>query len=508
MSIDKEKYILSIDMGTTAFKAAVFDSKGNECGSATEEYQLQTPHPGWAEMDPKEYVDIFKRVTAEAIKDSGAAKEQLVTLGLSVALETSVFLDKNMTSLRPAIAWLDMRADEEAGEIVDEFGLSTIHRQTGQVGKNPIWPGAKLLWIKKHEPEVFNNLDMILQLNGYFSYLLTGKIAEEDSLLCSTIYWDINTREYWDDMLDYIGITRKQLPDIVESGSLIGTITPEAAAEFGFPENMTVNIGGSDLACGTVGTGTIVPGAFSESTGSALCTMAMADHVVLDPSRQIPCYCGVLPGTYIFHAFSTGGMSVKWFRDCFAETEMQIENGGGMNAFDQMDILAQSVPVGSEGLIALPHLQGSGPPDLNSQAKACFYGMTMAHGKAHFIRALMESVVMVFRRIIDETEALDIKVEKIISFGGGALSSLWCQMKADATGKEVVTTTNNKSAGCLGAAILAGVSCGIWDSVESACAEIIKEDKVYRPDPKLKPVYDGLLDRYRQLMDCLEPLFK
>lgn len=506
MNQNTEKYIISIDMGTTAFKAAVFDSKGHECASATVEYQLMTPHPGWAELDPAEYVNIFKEVTSSAMQKAGVPKEQIVTMGLSVALETSIFLDENMQSIRPAIAWLDMRAAEEAGEIVDEFGQANIHRHTGQVGKNPVWPGAKLMWIRKNEPEIFSRLSMILQLNGYFSYLLTGKMAEDDSLLCSTIYWDINTREYWDDMLSYIGISRTQLPDIVESGTLMGRLTPEAAAEFGFSENMTVNIGGSDLACGTVGTGTISHGTFSDCTGSALCTMAMSDHVVLDPKRQIPCYCGVLPKTYIFHAFSTGGMSVKWFRDCFAELETLREKAGMINAFDQLDVLADSVPAGSDGLIALPHLQGSGPPDLDPQAKACFFGMTMAHGKAHFIRALMESVVMVFRRIVDETEALDISIEKIYSFGGGALSPVWCQMKADATGKDVITTTNNKSAGCLGAAILAGVACGIWDSVETACTETIREDRIYRPDPELKPVYDQLLQKYTALMDCLKPM--
>ena len=169
--------------------------------------------------------------------------------------------------------------------------------------------------------------------------------------------------------------------------------------------------------------------------------------------------------------------------------------------------MAAEVPAGSDGLIALPHLQGSGPPDLNANARACFFGMTIAHGKEHFVRAIMESVVMVLCRIIEATEALDISVDRIISFGGGALSPVWCQMKADATGKDVVTTKNNKSAGCLGAGILAGVACGIWDSVEEACDQIIQEERVYHPDPMHKPTYDELLARYKHLMECLEPVF-
>ena len=355
---------------------------------------------------------------------------------------------------------------------------------------------------------MFGNIAHILQLNGYFAYLLTGKMAEDDSILGSSIYWNINTRQYWEEMLEYIGITKAQLPEIVRPGSIVGTITKAASKQFDLPENLTVNIGGSDLACGPVGTGAIRPGNFSDSTGSSLCTMAMADHIVLDPTRQMPCYCSVMPDLYMVHAYSTGGMYMKWFRDTFGEMELMKEGVGGLNAFDQLDLMAAEVPAGSDGLIALPHLQGSGPPDLNANARACFFGMTIAHGKEHFVRAIMESVVMVLCRIIEATEALDISVDRIISFGGGALSPVWCQMKADATGKDVVTTKNNKSAGCLGAGILAGVACGIWDSVEEACDQIIQEERVYHPDPMHKPTYDELLARYKHLMECLEPVFQ
>ena len=187
--------------------------------------------------------------------------------------------------------------------------------------------------------------------------------------------------------------------------------------------------------------------------------------------------------------------------------ELESENNGGLNAYDQFDVMAETVPPGCEGLIALPHLQGSGPPDMNAGARACFYGMTIAHGKEHFVRAIMESVVMVLCRVIEATESLGIDVDRIISFGGGALSDVWCQIRADATGKEVVTTRSNKNAGCLGAGILAGVACGIWTSVDEACEMIVKEDKTYKPDPDKKEVYRELLEKYKLLMKCLEPVF-
>ena len=502
-----EKYILTIDMGTTAFKASLIDCSGREIAGATEEYQILTPGPGLAEMEVSEYIRIFKAATSRVIHKAAVSLDEIVTMGISCQAETSVFLDEQNRPVRPAIVWCDNRASAEASEIVDEFGSNNIQRHTGQVGRDPIWPGAKLLWLKKHEPDNFDRIHKIVQLNGFFTYLLTGRMAEDDSMLGSSIYWNINTREYWDDMLEYIGISREQLPEVVRPGELIGNVTAEAAGKFGFSEKMTVNIGGCDLACGPVGIGAIRPGNFSDSTGSALCTMAMVDHVVLDPTRQMPCYCSVIPGLYMVHAYSTGGMYMKWFRDNFGEMELESENNGGLNAYDQFDVMAETVPPGCEGLIALPHLQGSGPPDMNAGARACFYGMTIAHGKEHFVRAIMESVVMVLCRVIEATESLGIDVDRIISFGGGALSDVWCQIRADATGKEVVTTRSNKNAGCLGAGILAGVACGIWTSVDEACEMIVKEDKTYKPDPDKKEVYRELLEKYKLLMKCLEPVF-
>lgn len=198
---------------------------------------------------------------------------------------------------------------------------------------------------------------------------------------------------------------------------------------------------------------------------------------------------------------------MRWFRDVFCDLEMEIEKSTGMNAYDQLDIMAENVPAGCDGLLALPHLQGSGPPDQNAHAKAVFYGLTIAHSKPHFVRAIMESVTMVLCRIIEATEALDVTIDSIITYGGGAKSKIWTQMKADATGLPVQTTTNDENATCLGAAILAGTACGIWDSIESAADSIVKNDIRYEPDPKLYPAYRDTLRRYNALMECLKPMF-
>lgn len=504
----KLSFILAIDIGTTAFKAAITDEHGNILGTSTVEYSISAPHPGWAEMDPEIYPDTFRTAFHQVIRKAGIRPEDIMAVGMSSQGETSVFLDKDNTPVRPAIVWFDTRSASEAQEIAKHFGAGEIQRRTGQVGEDAIWPAAKLLWLRRHEPDNFSRIHKILHLKGYFSYLLTGRMACEDSILGSSLYWDINTRKYWPEMLDYLGIQESQLPDILRPGEITGRITEEAALRFGLPSGIPVSIGAIDLACGAIGVGNVRPGIFSDSTGSALCTVTLVNHPVLDPSMQMPCYCGAAPGQYMIHAYSTGGMFIRWFRDEFCKAELETEKDGGMNAYDQLDRMAESIPAGSDGLLALPHLQGSGPPDQNAKARAVFHGLTIAHTKAHFVRAIMESVTMVLCRIIEATESLGVDIRSIIAYSGGAKSSVWTQMKADATGLPVITTANDESAPCLGAAILAGCACGVWDSIETAADSIIRREKVYIPDPAMKPVYDDLLRRYKQLMIQLEPTFR
>lgn len=501
------KYILAIDIGTTAFKAAVIDRNGTVLSSAAVEYTAITPHSGWVEMEVDTYTDTFRKATSAAIKEAGILAADILTIGMSSQGETTIFLDREGRPLRRAIVWFDTRAEKGAQQIVDHFGSKVIQEHTGQVGVDAIWPGAKILWLKENEPEVYARLGKIVQLKGYFSYILTGRMACEDSILGSSMYWDINTRKYWPEMLEFLGIDESQLPEIVLPGENMGYITEEAAERFGLSTETMLNIGAMDLACGAAGVGNVRPGIFSDSTGSALCTVTIVDHPVLDPTMQMPCYCG-LPGQYFIHAYATGGMFMRWFRDEFCDMEMAIEQEGGMNAYDQMDILAESVPAGCDGLIALPHLQGAGPPDQDASAKAVFHGLTIAHKKAHFVRAIMESVAMVLCRVIEATKALGIPIDSIVTYSGGAKSRIWTQIKADATGLPVTTTANDENAPCLGAAILAGTALGVWDSVESAADSIIEKAAEYHPDPENRAVYDDLLDHYKELMGALKPTFR
>jgi xylulokinase len=322
------------------------------------------------------------------------------------------------------------------------------------------------------------------------------------------MYWDINTRKYWPEMLKLLGIQELQLPLIHRQGETIGKITPEGAKLFGLSPNMELNIGALDQACGALGVGNVLPGSFSDSTGSNLSTVTIVDKLVLDPSMQMPCFAGAIPGQYMLHAFSSGGMILRWFRDTFCEVEMEREAKNGEVAFDQICREADKINPGCDGLIMIPHLQGSGPPDTDNNSKGVFFGITLAHKKAHFVRAIMESIVVILRRMMQAMEGLGVQFDNIIALGGGSKSSFWCQLKADATGLPVRVMSTNQSSACLGAAILAGVACGIWESYEQAADTVIKAVVIYQPHQELKGVYDELFDRSMNIWRNIRPLFK
>lgn len=375
------KFVLGIDIGTTAIKAAVFDQQGYERGSHTCEYSLLTPSSGWVELGAQAYVDAFKAALTASITKSEVDPRDIVSLGISAQGETLFCLDETGIPLRPAIVWMDSRANDEAAWIEEQLGRELIHKTTGQVGMSAIWPASKILWVKRHEPEVFAKTAKFVLIEDYFIYLLTGRFASEDSLLCSTMYWDINTRAYWPMMLDLLGISASQLPEIRRPGTPVGNVTSEGRAEFGLSSETLVCLGALDQACGAIGVGNVRPGIFSESTGAALASVTMTTSPVIDPAGEMPCFASGIPGMYMLHAYSTGGMAIRWFRDTFCAAETEAERAGGRNAYSLIDDAVRATAPGADGLRVLPHLQGSGPPDSNSSAKGVFLNVTLAHSK-------------------------------------------------------------------------------------------------------------------------------
>ena len=498
--------ILAFDLGTTALKCALHDLHGNVIAKASVEYELITPDADSVEVEVETYWQAFKSALEKVLKDSGVNPLHIEALGLSAQGETLILVDKQGMPLRRAIVWLDNRAQQEANVLGEKFGHRHAYEVTGQVKLVPTWPAPKVLWIKKHEPKIFENAAKFLLIEDYFLHRLTGEYVCEGSLVTSTCYWNFRTRSWWPEMLSEIGITTGQLPEYRESGEVVGMLRQEVADELGLSSQTKICTGALDQACGAIGVGNIQPGIFSENTGAALAICATVEQPTLDPADQMPCHYHGLPGLYMLHTFTGGGIVMRWFRDEFSQLEMSVGKNSGMDAYDLMGMEADKVPAGCEGLVMLPHLQGAMAPEANPDAKGVFYGFTLHHRRNHFIRAIMEAVGFIVRRNIEVIEGLGVPVTEIRALGGGARSRIWKQIEADITDRPVLTTQNEEAA-TLGAAILAGKAVGLYSSIQEAAREMVQIKERFEPSRENKPIYDDAFGVYVDLYTALCPLF-
>ncbi len=472
----------------------------------TEEYQLITPDALSVEMDAETYWRAFKTAVAKVMQASGVAAANVKALGLSAQGETLLVVDEAGRPLRRAIVWLDNRAQSEADELGDRLGHRHAYEITGQVKLVPTWPASKLLWLRRHEPQLFENIAKVLLIEDYFLHRLTGEYVCEGSLVTSTCYWNFRTKKWWPEMLEVLGVSAKQLPRYSESGIPVGNILPEVAEELGLSSQTVACTGALDQACGAIGVGNISPGIFSENTGAALAICATVSKATLDPNDQMPCHYHGVPDLYMLHTFTSGGIVLRWFRDEFAPMERMVGQASGYDAYDLMGVEAARVPAGCEGLVMLPHLQGAMAPEANPKAKGVFFGFTLRHGKSHFTRAIMEAVGFIVRRNIEVIEGLGVEVNEIRALGGGARSRIWKQIEADITGRPVVTTTNEEAA-TLGAAILAGKAVGLYSSIKEAVGQMVQIKDRFEPNPANRGVYEETYRTYVQLYNQSCPLF-
>ena len=502
-----EAFILSLDLGTTSIKVGLVSLTGQLIASSTHEYMLLTPDVNSVELPTHVYWDSFKEGVRAVLDKSGVDPRAIRCMGISAQGETLFFVDKQGRDLRNAIVWMDNRAQEEAEDLGRLFPPKVTCEHTGQVSMVPTWPAAKLLWVKRHEPEIFQSIWKVMLIEDYFIWRMTGHCVCEGSLICSTAYWDIRTGDWWAQVLDYIGITREQLPTIRQSGDPVGTILPHIAEELGLCSETIVCMGVLDQVAGAIGVGNIRSGCFSECTGAALAICATTDKIFVDEQLQMPCHCHGVPSRYMAHTFTSGGMVLKWFRDMFCQHEAVVAKAMHADTYDLLNKQVEQVPAGCDGLIALPHLQGAMAPEANPKAKGVFYGITLKHTKAHFNRAVMEAIGFIVNRNIQTLERMGFDIQEIRVLGGGSKSPVWNQIKADITGKPVCLT-NTSDAACVGAAIVAGTGLGIFSDLEEAVDKMIVLTQRFEPDPEAHKIYIKQFEKYIKLYEALCPVFE
>ncbi len=500
--------VLGIDAGTTSIKAALFDTSGRCLAIGREEYSLETPSADRVELDAEIYWQACVKAVRHAVAQAGINPAAVKGIGVSSQGETVTPIGRDGAPLGPAIVWLDNRAADEADFLSRQLDPDTLYRITGINEVVPTWTACKLLWLKRNQPELFAATHKFLLVQDWLVFRLTGRYVTEAAVSSSTMLYDIVQDDWRAELLELAGVSRAQLAEPARAGIAIGGLNEQAAEALGLPQGTPVTMCGMDQCAGAVGAGNIAPGFVSETTGAALAVQASLAQFTLERRVNLPVVHHSAPGLFLVCPFgSTGGMTLKWFRDTFGELEMQKAQEAGLDAYDLLCEQAAQAEPGCGGLVMLPHLTGASSPEYNPFARGVFYGFTLYHRKSHFIRAVLEAVAFLLRRNLELMSSAGLQFYEVRSTGGGARSPLWRQIKADVCNLPVATLEESETA-LLGDAMQAAVAVGIYPSLQQAAEKMVRLADRLQPTPAHVPVYEQAYQRYCQLNDALDTVFR
>ena len=487
--------LLGVDIGTSSCKTAVFDPEGKVVAQGGCEYPVCYPRKGWAEQDPDLWWDGVCRAVRKMISENGIDPAEIAGIGTDGQSWSAIALDGAGNVLCPTPIWTDTRSEEICRETADAL---TEDRLFGLCG-NPAKPGytwPKILWYRKHRPEVFEKTEKILQSNSYIVYRMTGEITQDLSQGYGLACFDMR-KGCWDDgMCSELGIPRKLLPEIVPCDRIVGKLTRTAAEQMGLKEGIPVAAGGLDAACGTLGAGVVSPGQTQEQGGQAGGMSICIDRYAADPRLILGFH--VVPGRWLLQGGTTGGGgALKWLRETMCP-EL---------SFAEMSALAETAEPGSGGVTFLPYMAGERSPIWDPDACGVFFGLNFGVSRARMIRACMEGVAYALRHNLETAAEAGARADVLRAMGGSANSRIWTQIKADVTGCGI-EVPGSDTATTLGAAMLAGVGTGVWQSFEEAARQTIRVNRTFEPDPAKRAVYDRGYGIYRQLYDHLKDLMK
>lgn len=500
-------HLLGIEAGTTKIKAALIDDEKGILASASADCAVPCANDGRVETDMERYWHACRKCLSAVAKESGKDLKEIAALSIASQGVTFVLVDRRGRELGKAIVFYDTRASREAKDLVERFGEDKLYQITGQPKVSAIYEGAKLLWIRRHEPDRFRNIHKILLVHDYLVYRLTGKFVAVPSLLSSSLLFDLKETKWWDTMLDYLGLSPGQLPDIYIHGQPVDTVCQKASRETGLSRKTLVVTGALDQICGMTGIGNTVPGLISESTGTVLAVHTLSDAFFPRKDSGIFNFCHIRDGQYaLIGVCPTACSALDWFVGNFGGVEQVIAKRTKQNVYELLFSKAEKVPPGSDGLMMLPHLAGRGSPRPNPAARGVFYGFRLHHKKEHFVRALMEAIACALRSNIEVFRRSGLAINEVRSFGGGSRNRLWNQIKADICGLPVMTS-NYPEPGCLGAAILAGAGIELFKNPEEGCRCLVSLDRTQYPDAPTVKKYEGFYREHMELENNLAPMF-
>jgi xylulokinase len=473
--------LIGIDVGTSGVKALAIDHDGTVIARAEADYPLSTPRPGWAEQHPEDWWRATEAALARLRETVGAP----AAIGLSGQMHGLVALDGRDRVLRPAILWNDQRTAAECREIERTVGLERLIELTGNRAL-PGFTAPKLLWLRRHEPDVYSQIARIALPKDYVRLRLCGEHATDVSDASGTLLLDVAHREWSARMISALGLEHAWLPRVLESPVISGHTA----------DGIPVAAGGGDQAAGALGVGVHSPGPASVVLGTSGVVFAALPAFVADPRARVHAFCHAVPGCWhVMGVMLSAAGSLQWLRSILAP------DGG----YEELTRDAGRWPAGSEGLLFLPYLAGERTPHADPDARGAFVGLSIRHDRGALARSVLEGVAFGLRDSLDLIAALGQRPQLGRVSGGGAGSDLWTQIVASALELPLERVAVDEGA-AFGAAILGGVAAGGWPDVHAAVKATVRPRDRVEPVPEWVTVYREQRARYRALYPALHDL--
>lgn len=502
------EHILVHDLGTTGNKACLFNEQGELLAKQYQRYKTYYPRPNWVEQIPEKWWQAVCKTTHAVLAEAKVSPDEVGCVTWSGQMMGCIPVDKDGNLLQERVMiWADSRATEEAEHILDRIGGWRVFYDITAAGQSVTrYSVAKILWINKHLPEVYNKTHKFLHTKDYLTLLLTGEKVTDYTDAFNSGILDIRKDDWSDEILEAAGIERNKLPGLHESVEVAGYIQEEAAKKMGLKRGTPVVVGSGDVPAAAAGAGVVEEGVSYIYNGSACWTGYFSDEPVFDPESRTSCHRHMVPGKYVPHNYTySGAICVDWIKDTMFSLEEKAAEDIGISVYDLIDHKAQRAPLGSEGLIFLPYMRGSGAPHYNDSIKGAFLGLTLAHNKNHLARSVYEGVALNTRIIQETFEKLGAKIDNVRLIGGGALSALWRQIFADVLGKNILRSELVHEANSLGSAIAGGIGIGLFKDF-SVINDMLKARGLNKPQMGVHEKYNKIYSVFKDAYKKIEPL--
>ena len=495
-------YFLGLDYGTQSIRCGIVDTLGNFVASGEVKYDTFYPQPGWAEQRPFDFVNSTDLVIEECYKKAGAEVFDRIR-GICVCSTTStvIAVDEEDEPIGNAILWMDVRAVDQARRI-----NKTKHDVLRHCGKevSAEWILPKMMWIKENLPDVFEKAKLIVELQDFANHYLTGRwCAALGQAACKSCYVE-ELGGFQEEFFHEIGFDEffdKANLDVVSQTEPVGSLRSDLAGRFHLNPGIQVYQGGPDAYINVIGLGVCKTGDTGIVMGSSFVHLAIVDKPVFMEGIHGPYKNVLVPDYYCIEGGQISAASItKWFINEFGITDK--------NPYEIMAKEAANVPIGSDGLIVLDHFQGNRTPYKNPLSRGVFFGLTLAHTRAHIYRSILEGVAYGTRNILDTIENGVSVINEIRGCGGVVLNEFWMQIISDVTAKPIILTQNSDKAGVLGCAVIAAVGYGAFGNISDVCDSMVKVTKIIEPSLEAHEQYSKYYRNYLEIYERLEPMME